>query len=266
MQIDLEYPSVKPAQRSDCSIGSQIAGIVAGNVLDCAQLLKKTTRRIPMAKQRMTRRHFIASTTGATALTLAAPHVSRAQSAGKLSLGLWDHWVPGANDATTAIIKEWGAKEKVDVTIDYITSQGNKNLLTIAAESQAKSGHDIFAMPTWWPQDQAKNLEPVNDIMEPLIKQNGAVNATVSYLGQADGKWLGVPSTIGSQIKGPCTRIDLFKKYANIDIQAMYPVGGAPKADVLACGPWARHGGRRVYSRAGCCGCAADAWWAWCAG
>ena len=68
--------------------------------------------------------------------------------------------------------------------IDYIPSQGNKNLLTIAAEAQARSGHDILAMPTWWPQDHAKSLEPVDDIMEPLIKQNGAVNDTVKYLGK----------------------------------------------------------------------------------
>ena len=74
-------------------------------------------------------------------------------------------------------------------------------------------------------------LEPVNDIMEPLIKQNGAVNGTVQYLGQLDGKWLGVPACVGSQIKGPCSRIDLMKKYANIDVQAMYPAGAEPKAD-----------------------------------
>ena len=43
------------------------------------------------------------------------------------------------------LIKEWGEKEKVDVTIDFITSQGNKLLLTTAAEAQAKSGHDILA-------------------------------------------------------------------------------------------------------------------------
>ena len=46
-----------------------------------------------------------------------------------------------------------------------------------------------------------------------------------------DGKWLGVPACIGSQIKGPCSRIDLMKKYANIDVQEMYPAGSPPKAD-----------------------------------
>jgi len=40
--------------------------------------------------------------------------------------------------------------------------------------------------------------------MDELIKQNGAVNDTVTYLGKSDGAWLGVPATVGSQIKGPC--------------------------------------------------------------
>jgi len=39
------------------------------------------------------------------------------------------------------------AKEKVDLKIDYITSQGNKLLLTVTSEAQAKSGHDILSFP-----------------------------------------------------------------------------------------------------------------------
>jgi hypothetical protein len=30
-------------------------------------------------------------------------------AAGKLTLALWDHWVPKANDATKALIDEWAA-------------------------------------------------------------------------------------------------------------------------------------------------------------
>ena len=109
-----------------------------------------------------------------------------AYAAGKLSIGFWDHWVPGANKTSTDLVNEWAAKEKVEVQIDYITSQGNKLLLTVAAEAQAKSGHDILAMTTWRPHTNAELLEPVNDIMDPIIKQNGAVNDTVKYLGQAE--------------------------------------------------------------------------------
>ena len=184
-----------------------------------------------MASRKVSRRRFVAGTAALSTAMVAAPFVRGAYAAGKLSLGLWDHWVPGANKATEDLVKQWADKEKVDVSLDFITSQGNKLLLTTAAEGQAKSGHDILAFSTWLPARYSEQLVPMNDIMEPLIKQNGAVNGTVEYLGKVDGKWLAVPATVGSQIKGPCTRIDLLKQHAGIDIQAMYPAGGPPKAD-----------------------------------
>jgi ABC-type glycerol-3-phosphate transport system substrate-binding protein len=184
-----------------------------------------------LSRKKLSRRQFVAATALTSAALISAPYVRSAYAGGKLTMGFWDHWVPGANDTCSAIIKEWADKEKVEATVDYITTQGNKNLVTIAAESAAQSGHDILAMPSWWPHANSDQLEPVNDIMEPLIKQNGEVNGTVKYLGQLDGKWLGVPACIGSQIKGPCSRIDLMKKFANIDVQEMYPAGSPPKAD-----------------------------------
>jgi len=184
-----------------------------------------------MSRRRLTRRQFVAATAATSAALITAPYVRGAYAAGKLSMGFWDHWVPGANQASTDLVNEWAAKEKVEVSIDYITSNGRKNEITIAAEAQAKSGHDILAMATWWPHAQAELLEPMNDVVEPLLKSNGAVNGTVQYLGKAGDKWLGVPTCIGSQIKGPCSRIDLMKKYANIDVQAIYPVGSPPNAD-----------------------------------
>ena len=54
-------------------------------------------------------------------------------------MGFWDHWVPGANKASTELVNEWADKEKVEVSIDDITTQGSKLLLTIAAELQAKA-------------------------------------------------------------------------------------------------------------------------------
>jgi len=184
-----------------------------------------------MVSMKVNRRRFVAGTAAASAALVAAPFVRSANAAGKLSVGFWDHWVPGANKAVEALVKEWAEKNKVEVSMDFITSQGNKLLLTTAAESQAKSGHDILAFSTWLPSRYSEQLVPMNDIMEPLIKENGAVNGTVEYLGKLNGKWLAVPATSGSQIKGPCSRIDLLKKHAGIDIQAMYPAGQAPKAD-----------------------------------
>ncbi|MDI4236660.1 extracellular solute-binding protein [Bradyrhizobium sp. Arg237L] len=181
--------------------------------------------------RKLSRRQFVSATAMSSAALITAPYVRGAYAAGKLSMGFWDHWVPGANKTLTDLVNEWAAKEKVEAQIDYITSQGNKILLTVSAEAQARSGHDILVMTTWLPHANAELLEPVNDIMAPIVKQNGAVNYTVEYLSQANGKWLGVPSCVGSQIKGPCSRIDLMKKYADIDVQEMYPAGSPPKAD-----------------------------------
>jgi ABC-type glycerol-3-phosphate transport system substrate-binding protein len=183
-----------------------------------------------MTRHKFTRRRFMA-TTAAAATTIAAPFIRTAHAAGTLTIGFWDHWVPGANNATKALVEEWAEREKVGVQIDFIPTQGNKIVLTIAAEAQAKSGHDILAFPTWQPAEHARNLEPVDDIMAEIVKVNGAVNQTVEYLGRADGRWLAVPATSGSQIKGPCSRIDLMKRHAGIDVQAMYPAGGPPRAD-----------------------------------
>ena len=183
-----------------------------------------------MPTRKLTRRRFLATTAASSAL-LAMPHVRGANAAGKLSIGFWDHWVPGANIATQSLVEEWAAQEKVEVKIDYITTQGNKLMLTIESESQARSGHDILTFTTWRPSDHANMLERVDDIMDSLIKLNGAVNQTVEYLGKSGGQWIAVPATVGSQIKGPCSRIDLMKQHAGIDVQAMYPAGAPPKAE-----------------------------------
>jgi len=184
-----------------------------------------------MTSARITRRRFAFSTAVLSTGLVAAPFVRGAYAAGKLSMGFWDHWVPGANKATETLVREWADKEKVEVQIDFITSQGNKILLTGAAESQAKSGHDILALSTWLPSRYKDQLVPVDDLMAELIKANGAVNGTVEYLGKIGGKWIVVPATVGSQIKGPCSRIDYMKQFAGIDVQAMYPAGEKPKAD-----------------------------------
>ena len=94
-------------------------------------------------QHRLTRRHFLAAA-GSTAL--AAPFVRGAHAAGKLTVGLWDHWVPTGNEALKALCDEWAAREKVDVQVDFIPSQGFKLLMTTQAEAQAKVGHDILAL------------------------------------------------------------------------------------------------------------------------
>jgi ABC-type glycerol-3-phosphate transport system substrate-binding protein len=157
-----------------------------------------------------------------------APFVRSANAAGSLTIGLWDHWVPGANEVTAAIIKEWADKEKVDVKVDFITSQGNKLLLTLAAESQAKSGHDIMEFTNWESAQFNTALETHDDVVKNVIAKNGAIDPAVEYLGKFEGRWLGVPMTRGTLLLGCCSRFDMMKEYAGVDVQALYPAGKPP--------------------------------------
>jgi ABC-type glycerol-3-phosphate transport system substrate-binding protein len=189
-----------------------------------------------MALERLTRRSILRGMTAATAIS--APFVRGAFAAGKLNVGFWDHWVPGANDVLAKLCNEWAAKEKVDLSIDFITSQGDKLLLTIASERQAKSGHDILTMGNWQPRDKAEDLEPVDDVMKELLSQNGPVPQIVEFLGKEDGHWIGVPTCVGTQSKPPCARIDLLKEHAGIDVQKMYPAGGPPDKELADRWTW----------------------------
>jgi ABC-type glycerol-3-phosphate transport system substrate-binding protein len=183
-----------------------------------------------MGVSQLTRRTLLQ--TAATS-ALAAPFVRGAFAAGKLAVGFWDHWVPGANDTLTKLCHEWADKEKVDITIDYITSQADKLNLTQAAEAQAKSGHDMLTFLAWAAAAQTENLEPVDDIMGPLISQNGKISEGIEYVAKQEGHWIAVPACVGSPTLPSCARIDLFKEYLGVDLTKMYPPG-APANDELA--------------------------------
>ena len=175
---------------------------------------------------KLSRRRLMAAT--AAAGVVGAPFVRSANAAGSLSIGLWDHWVPGANDVQSAIIKEWADREKVEVKIDFITSQGNKLLITLAAESQAKSGHDIMEFTNWEAAQYSAGLEPVDDVVKNVVAKNGPIDPAVEYLGKFEGHWTSVPMTRGTLLLGCCTRFDLMKQHAGIDVQALYPAGKPP--------------------------------------
>jgi len=75
--------------------------------------------------RRVTRRNALQLGVAATALPLV--HIRTAGAAGKLTVGFWDHWVPATNDVMKQQVNGWAEKNKVDVTIDFITSNGNKD-------------------------------------------------------------------------------------------------------------------------------------------
>ena len=175
-----------------------------------------------------TRRRFLATSAAAAAGSVTAPFVHTAGAAGSLSLALWDHWVPGANNAMTEICQQWADREKVNLQIDYLSTQGNKLYLTIAAEALAKSGHDIMDFSAWEVARYEKLLEPVEDVMKDIIARNGPVGPENEYLAKPQGQWLAVPGIRGTLFLTCCSRLDLMKEHGGIDLLAMYPAGAQP--------------------------------------
>jgi ABC-type uncharacterized transport system substrate-binding protein len=134
--------------------------------------------------------------------------------------------VPGANAVLTKLCNEWARKEKVDLKVDYILKLG----LATNSEAQLQAGHDVVSFANWFGgiPGIAENLEPVDDIMAELIRQNGSVASVFEYLGRQRGHWIAVPATAGSQLKVPCARIDLFKQHVGLDLTQMYPPNAPP--------------------------------------
>src|SRR6202166_521107 len=170
-----------------------------------------------------TRRTVLKNAALAKAAVITAPYVRGAYAAGKLTLGCRDHWGPRANTALDKICSDWGEKTKVEVHIDYITSQGEKDKLTAAAEAQAGTGHDIMFHRDWNVQIHQRNLEPLDDVVGQLIKQYGPISPVAEYLAKIKGTWRGVPTAVGSQVKPCCSRFDLFQQHAGIDIRDIFP-------------------------------------------
>ncbi len=172
---------------------------------------------------RTTRRSLLTSAVFGSIAAIAAPYVKDSYAAGSLTLGVWDHWVPGANTAFAALCSEWGTKNNVEVRIDFITSQGEKDKLTAAAEAQAGTGHDIMSHRDWNIRIHAELLEPLDEIAAALIQQYGPISPVAEYLAKIKGAWRGVPAASGSQVKPCCSRLDLYKEHAGIDLREIFP-------------------------------------------
>jgi ABC-type glycerol-3-phosphate transport system substrate-binding protein len=169
---------------------------------------------------RISRRRALQLSAAATALPLV--HIRTAGAAGKLSVGLWDHWVPDGNKIMLKQVDAWATSNKVQVSTDFLTNNGNKLLMTGVAEAQARMGHDVMTFWSWDLYTVARALAPVEDVMQRLIAKYGPVTSTAEYLARSEGKWLAVPTSSGTLTLPPCARMSLMKKYG-LDVQAMYP-------------------------------------------
>ena len=179
------------------------------------------------------RRKFIKTVGIVGSTTIIAPYIKTATSAGKLSLGIWDHWIPGANDVLENIILSWGEKNGVEIKVDFITSIGNKLLLTAQAESRAKTGHDIFSMPTWFCSMFKHRLEPIDQVVEDIINKHGELLDSAKFYAYLNGHWRAAPAPTGSFFDSMVSRFDLFKEHADIDLKEIFPANENRNTDLI---------------------------------
>jgi len=179
-----------------------------------------------MAKKTMTRRRVLGTAAGAATVFATAPFVHGAHAAGKLAVAFWDHWVPGANDVMAKLCNEWAGKEKVDLKIDFVTSQGDKLMVTAAAEAQARSGHDMITLPLWYAPAQTDSLENSDDVWAELTKRHGDTTASMTYVGKQNGHWIAPPAISNTLTLPSVGRIDIFKEAVGLDLTQMYPASG----------------------------------------
>ncbi|HEY6432982.1 MAG TPA: extracellular solute-binding protein [Acetobacteraceae bacterium] len=157
---------------------------------------------------------------GAAATALPLVHIRTAGAAGKLNIGVTDHWVKAGDAKMSELIAAWSDKNKVDVQVAYLTGT---NLEMMAAESVAHTGHDMLSYATWMVHQYADQLEPMDDVMGRLIAKYGDPNTTATYLAKVKGTWRAVPTARMSKNMASLVRADVLKQHCGVDVQAMYP-------------------------------------------
>ena len=103
--------------------------------------------------------------------------------------------------------------------------------MTAAAEARAKTGHDIFALPTWDVTIHKDVLEPVDDMMAELTKKYGPYEDRAAYLCKHDGTWKAVVAPTGSHTYPMVSRLDYFKA-AGVDLMDLFPAGPRDQAKI----------------------------------
>jgi len=133
-----------------------------------------------MSRRKLSRRQFVA----ATALSFrSADHglIFEGRMRRQAHHGLLGSLGADANKASTALVNEWAKRRRSRSRVDYITSNGRKNEITIAAEAQAKSA---MTFSRWQPLVAAlagRAAEPMKRRGRGRSSsQNGAVNVPSS--------------------------------------------------------------------------------------
>jgi multiple sugar transport system substrate-binding protein len=148
-------------------------------------------------RQSITRRSFLKETAAAASAAplLSAPFVSSAWAQSKtMTIVQWSHFVPEYDKWFDNFAKDWGSKNKINVTVDHIPVANVA--ARAAAEASAQSGHDLFG---WNGSGGAhlykKFLVNLTDLVESTQKKYGKVSTIGRQIGynQEDKSWTAFP-------------------------------------------------------------------------
>jgi multiple sugar transport system substrate-binding protein len=112
---------------------------------------------------------------------------------GSLKILIRSHFVPAFDDWFDKWAADWGAKNKVEVSVDHIQAQNLPEKW--AAEVAANGGHDLFAFSQGGAVNvYNKQLIDLSEIAEDLGKQHGGwIEPVAKNVGMFEGVWKGVP-------------------------------------------------------------------------
>lgn len=102
-----------------------------------------------------------------------------------------DHWAPTFNDVFKAIVADWAAAKGIEAHVDFISSRVAP--AKMAAEAEAKKGHDVVYLYRFDPALYENALTPLDDIAQTLESEYGPWRDAGRYLCYVDGHWYGIP-------------------------------------------------------------------------
>src|SRR3954454_1140621 len=142
-----------------------------------------TSKLPPVTRRRFLNNAGVALAAAGTAPAVSAPFISSAMAQAKsLSIVQWSHFVPEYDKWFDNFAKDWGSKNKINVTVDHIPVANVA--ARAAAEVSAQSGHDLFG---WNGSGGAhlyrKFLVDVTALVEETEKKYGKLSAIGMQIG-----------------------------------------------------------------------------------
>lgn len=144
---------------------------------------------------KLTRREFVKSAGMATLAVMASNSILKPKKAHAqkktISVLHWSHFVPPFNPELQRQVEEWGKLRGVEARVDFIAVRDAAAKL--AAEAEARKGHDVVQLRFFDGALHRANLVPLDDIAKELEKSAGPWLDIAKYAGFISGEWTVIP-------------------------------------------------------------------------